>query len=169
LGEIRLPARQAGSSIMPGKVNPVIPEAVTQAAMMAIGHDSVITMACGAGSLELNPYMPVIAECLLTSLDLLARGDDILRRHCVDGITVDEARCRAHVDSATAAVTALVPEVGYETAAEIAAAARREGRTIRDVAAAHGISPERFDVLVSPEAVCRLGSPEMPPQKERQP
>ena len=93
-GEIRLPARQAGSSIMPGKVNPVIPEAVSQAAMRVIGHDATITMACAAGSLELNPFLPLVADCLLESLDLLARADDILRRHCIEGLEADEARCR---------------------------------------------------------------------------
>jgi len=79
-GEIRLPARQAGSSIMPGKVNPVIPEAATQAAMKAMGNDSVIAAACAAGSLELNAFLPLIADCLLENLDVLARADDVLAR-----------------------------------------------------------------------------------------
>jgi aspartate ammonia-lyase len=159
-GEIRLPARQAGSSIMPGKVNPVIPEAVSQAAMLVIGHDTSITMACAAGNLELNPFLPLVAHCLLENLELLSRADDILRRHCVEGIEADEARCQAHVASSTAAATALVPVLGYEGACEVANTARLKGRPVRDVATESGrISAIDFDALVSPEAVCRLGSP----------
>jgi aspartate ammonia-lyase len=85
LREIRLPARQAGSSIMPGKVNPVIPEAVSQVAMLVMGHDATIAFACASGSLELNPFLPLVAACLLESLELLARADDILCRHCMCG------------------------------------------------------------------------------------
>ena len=161
LGEIRLPARQAGSSIMPGKVNPVIPEAVSQAAMRVIGHDATITMACAAGSLELNPFLPLVADCLLESLDLLARANDILRRHCVEGIEADEARCRELVENSTAAVTALVPALGYERAAEVAKLARANGQTIRKTVVAQGwLTGEQFDELISPEAVCRLGTPD---------
>jgi len=157
-GEIRLPARQAGSSIMPGKVNPVIPEAVSQAAMRVIGHDATITMACAAGSLELNPFLPLVADCLLESLDLLARADDILRRHCIDGLEVDEARCRRHVENSTAAATALLPVLGYERAGEAARLAAENNRSIRDTVIAQGwLTGGEFDVLISPEAVCRLG------------
>jgi aspartate ammonia-lyase len=161
LGEIRLPPRQAGSSIMPGKVNPVIPEAVTQAAMKVIGNDASITLACASGSLDLNPFLPLVADSLLESLDLLARSCDVFRRHCVDGIEADEARCRAHVDSSTATVTALVSSIGYEAAAEVARRSSRSGRTIRAVAIEDGFVDEAtFDTLVSPEAVRRLGSPD---------
>jgi len=158
LGEIILPARQAGSSIMPGKVNPVIPEAVSQAAMRVIGHDSTITMACAAGSLELNPFLPLVADCLLDSLDLLARADDLLRRHCIDGLEVDEARCRRHVENSTAAATALLPVLGYERAGEAAKLAVENNRSIRETVIAQGwLTGGEFDVLISPEAVCRLG------------
>jgi aspartate ammonia-lyase len=159
-GEIRLPARQAGSSIMPGKVNPVIPEAVSQAAMLAMGNDSVIAAACAAGSLELNAFLPLIAHGLLENMDLLTRADDLLCRHCVDGIEADEARCRAQVENSTAAATALVPALGYERAGEAARLARGQGKTLRAVVVENGwMSAAEFDAAISPEAVCRLGSP----------
>jgi aspartate ammonia-lyase len=160
LGEIRLPDRQAGSSIMPGKVNPVIPEAVSQAAMLVMGYDGVIAQACAAGSLELNPFLPLVATCLLESGDLLARAADILRRLCVEGIEADEARCRQHVEGSTAVATALLPVLGYEAACRVAQRARQTGRSIREVALAEGLlTAEQFEALVSPEAVCRLGMP----------
>jgi len=158
LGELRLPPRQAGSSIMPGKVNPVIPEAVTQAAIMAIAHDQALTLAVSLGSLELNAFMPLVAHSLLESLDLLARGCDILRRHCVLGLGADEARCRAQVENGTAAATALLPLIGYEQAAALAAEARSTGRGLKATAVASGlVSAEQFDQLTSPEAVGQLG------------
>jgi aspartate ammonia-lyase len=159
-GEIRLPAVQAGSSIMPGKINPVIPEAASQAAMFVIGHDATITMACAAGNLELNAFLPLVAACLLDSLDLLARACDILRTRCVEGIQADEQRCRAHVEGSTATVTALLPRLGYERASEVAAKAQQTNRTIRDIVLADGLlTSEEFEELVSPQAICRLGSP----------
>ena len=159
-GEIRLPARQAGSSIMPGKVNPVIPEAVSQAAMRVMGHDVTITMACASGSLELNPFLPLVADSLLDSLDLLTRANDILRRHCVEGIEADETHCRELVENSTAAVTALLPVLGYERAGEAAKLARANRQSIRQTVIAQGwLTGEQFDELISPEAVCRLGTP----------
>ena len=161
LGELRLPARQAGSSIMPGKVNPVIPEAVSQAAMRVIGHDAAITMACASGSLELNPFLPLVADCLLESLDLLARADDILRCHCIAGIEADETRCGRHVENSTAAATALLPVLGYERVGEAAKLARKKNQSIRETVVMQGwLTGGEFDVLISPEAVCRLGTPE---------
>ena len=129
LGEIRLPARQAGSSIMPGKVNPVIPEAVGQAAMVVMGHDPLIAQAAAAGSLELNQFLPLVAACLLESLLLLQRACHMLRRSCVEGIEADEAACRRHVEASTAAATALVPEIGYDAACEVVKAAAASGAT----------------------------------------
>ncbi|HOA72358.1 MAG TPA: aspartate ammonia-lyase [Phycisphaerae bacterium] len=158
IGEIRLPQRQSGSSIMPGKVNPVIPEAVSQAAMRVMSNDAAIAVACASGNLELNPFLPLVADCLLESIDLLARSCDILRRLCVDGIEADETRCRQEVQASTAAATALVPVLGYEGASELAWRALRAGRTIREQVALEEIMlPEDFDALVSAEAVCRLG------------
>jgi aspartate ammonia-lyase len=159
VGEIRLPARQAGSSIMPGKVNPVIPEAVSQAAMMVMANDQAITQACSMGSLELNPFLPLIADCLLGSLDLLANSCSIFRRLCVAGIEPDLKRCAQHVHSATAVVTALVEEIGYSAAQDVANAASAEGKTVRQVVLARGLmTADEFDRMISPERVTRLGS-----------
>ena len=158
-GEIRLPPRQSGSSIMPGKVNPVIPEAVTQAAIVVMANDQAIAQACAMGNLELNAFLPLIADALLGSLDLLRNACRIFREHCVDGIKVDEERCRAHVEGATASITAMVEDLGYEKAQIFAARARAEGKSVREIILGDGIlSPERFDRLVSPENVTRLGS-----------
>jgi aspartate ammonia-lyase len=160
LGEIRLPAVQGGSSIMPGKVNPVIPEAVSQAAMLVMGHDVTIGLACASGSLELNPFLPLVAHCLLESLDLLAGACRILRESCVDGIEADEARCRRHVETSTATVTALLPAIGYDAASEIAAEVESSGRGVKEVALDQGrLTEEEFEALITPEAVCRLGMP----------
>ena len=158
-GEIRLPARQAGSSIMPGKVNPVIPEAASQAAMMVMAHDQAITQACALGNLELNPFLPLVADALLNSLDLLANACSILYRFCVVGLEADEERCRRQVDGATASVTALVERIGYQAAQEVAAAAAAAGQSVREVVLERGLLREgEFETLVSPENVTRLGS-----------
>jgi aspartate ammonia-lyase len=161
LGEINLPPRQAGSSIMPGKVNPVIPEAASQAAMQVMANDQAIAQACALGSLELNPFLPLVADCLLGSLDLLERAATMLREKCVEGITANAARCAQAVDSATATVTALLPAVGYERALEIARRAREDGCPVRTVAVDGGyVTEAEFAELTSPEAVTRLGSVE---------
>jgi aspartate ammonia-lyase len=161
LGEIRLPRRQAGSSIMPGKVNPVIPEAVSQVALLVVGYDTTIAMACGLGSLELNAFLPLVADCLLASLTYLARGCEILRRLCVEGIEADEARCAAHVNASSAAATALVPEIGYDDACRLVGEAASQGATVRDLVVAEGIlTGEQYDELLTAEAVCRLGQPQ---------
>jgi aspartate ammonia-lyase len=160
-GEIRLPARQAGSSIMPGKVNPVIGEAASQAAMLVMGHDATLAMACAAGSLELNPFLPLVAHCLLESMDLLARADDILRRHCIEGLEANEARCRKLVENSTAAGTALLPLLGYERAGQAMRLAAENHRSLRDTVVAQGwLTAGEFDIAISPEMVCRLGTPE---------
>ena len=164
LGEIRIPARQAGSSIMPGKVNPVIPEAVSQAAILVMANDQAIAHACSLGNLELNAFLPLVADALLGSLDLLRNACRILNLYCVAGLEADEARCRAHVNGSTAAITSLVEALGYERAQQIARHAQTAGLTVREAAAASGwITEEEFDRLVSPENVTRLGSP---PAKE---
>lgn len=160
LGEIILPPRQAGSSMMPGKVNPVIPEAVSQAAIMVMANDQAIAHACSLGNLELNAFLPLVADALLGGLDLLAGSCSILRRFCVEGMKADEARCRRNVEGATVTVTALVPAIGYEAAQDIAKTARAEGKTIRAVVLERGLlTAERFEELILPEAVMRLGSP----------
>ncbi len=156
--EIRLPVRQAGSSIMPGKVNPVIPESVIQAGTQVIGNHTVIANACAAGHLELNAFLPLVTANLLDSIDLLTTACDILRRHCVEGIEADEFKCRQYVENSTAAVTALVAELGYEKCSRIAKEAQGKNMTIRQIVLGQKLlSNERFDELISPEAVCRLG------------
>jgi aspartate ammonia-lyase len=161
LGEIELPERQAGSTIMPGKVNPVVPEAVAQAGMMVLGYDAVIAHATSAGNLELNQFMPLIASALLDELDLLRNACRILRVHCVVGIRANAERCRRFVESTTATVTALVEELGYDKAEALVKESRASGKSLRQLAEEkYGIPAARFDELVSPEAVNRLGSPE---------
>ena len=163
LGEIRLPARQAGSSIMPGKVNPVIPEAVAQAAIAVMGHDQMILQAVGGGNLELSQFLPLVADSLLTSIDLLTNACDIFARHCVSGIEADERRCRQNVHNSTALLTALVDRIGYDAAEQIAreaAAAGPDGeRDIRRLVLDRGlVSTEEFEELTSPQRVTKLGS-----------
>ncbi len=167
LGEIILPARQAGSSIMPGKVNPVIPEAASQAAMLVMGFDSTIAMACASGSLELNPFLPLVAACLLESLRVLTAATEMLRRFCVEGIEANEARCRAHVENSTAAATALLPALGYDRVCEVARLAAAGGKTVREVVTVAGwLTVAEFDALITPEAVCRLGSERFAERRE---
>ncbi|HKI37733.1 MAG TPA: aspartate ammonia-lyase [Gemmataceae bacterium] len=161
LGELRLPPRQAGSSVMPGKVNPVIPEAVGQCAIAVLGHDHALTTACCGGNLELNQFYPLIADSLLTSLDLLRRACRVFSERCVAGLEADAGRCRQRVESAVAAATALVDVIGYEPAQELAATARREGKGIKQLVLERGLLTAcEFDRLVAPEAVTRLGSTE---------
>ncbi len=160
LGEIRLPPCQAGSSIMPGKVNPVIPEAVSQAALVVFANDQAITTACALGSLELNPFAPLIADKLLENLDLLTQACTIFNQHCVAGLTADAARCRAHVENSTAVATALVEKLGYETASVVASAASATGRTVRQIVIERGLMMgDDFDEAISSAQVMRLGTP----------
>ena len=159
LQEIHLPARQGGSSIMPGKVNPVIPEAVTQAAMMVFGHDVTLTQACAAGTLELNPFLPLVAHCLLNSCDLLANACYILRTYCVQDMQANEAQCQAHVNTSTATATALIPALGYDRISEVLKAIQATGEPLKEYVIAQGLlDEETFNELITPEAVCRLGS-----------
>ena len=118
-GEIRLPPLQAGSSIMPGKVNPVIPEAIAQAAIAVMGHDQMICQAVSGGNLELSQFLPLVADSLLGSLDLLTAACDMFARQCVAGIEAHEEQCRWHVAGATAAATALVDRCGYTTVSQL--------------------------------------------------
>ncbi|MCE5303018.1 MAG: aspartate ammonia-lyase [Planctomycetaceae bacterium] len=159
LGEIRLPPRQAGSSIMPGKVNPVIPEAVAQAAIAVMGHDQMIAQAVGGGNLELSQFLPLVADSLLTEIDLLADACDIFARHCVAGLEACPERCRRNVCNSTAVLTALVERIGYEAAERLARAAADGHADLRQMAIDQKLlTAEEFDVLVSPERVTKLGS-----------
>ncbi|HYO17351.1 MAG TPA: class II fumarate hydratase, partial [Dermatophilaceae bacterium] len=138
LGEIRLPALQPGSSIMPGKVNPVVPEAVLMVCAQVIGNDAAITAAGAAGNFELNVMLPVIGRNLLESLTFLASACRILADRCVDGITADEQRCLDLAQGSPAIVTPLSRYLGYEGAAAVAQQSVREGRSIRDIVLARG-------------------------------
>ena len=159
IAELSLPQRQAGSSIMPGKVNPVIPEAAMQAAMQVMANDATIAMAVANGNLELNAFMPLIAEALLGSIELLTNAVDIFRRFAVEGMEADEDACRKGVDTSTAVATALVEVIGYEQAAGIAQEALKTGKTIREIVLLKGImSLADFKQLTSPEHVNKLGS-----------
>ncbi|MDP2876460.1 MAG: aspartate ammonia-lyase [Holophaga sp.] len=159
LGELKLPPRQAGSSIMPGKVNPVIPEAVTQAAILSMAHDQAIAFAVSQGSLELNAFLPLVAHSLLESFDLLARACTILRSHCIEGLEADEARCRRHVENGTAATTALLPLLGYDTVTKLMERAQSAGVSIKKQGVEEGLFTEtEFQEAITPEAVNRLGS-----------
>lgn len=158
-GEINLPPMQAGSSIMPGKVNPVIAEAVAQAAIFSFGNDLVITQSASLGNLELNQFMPLIAHALLENISALSNACKIFAEKCVSGITTNEEICRKNVENSTASVTALIPEIGYEKASEIVKISRNKGINIKSAAIESGfVSSETFDLLVSPEAVCKLGN-----------
>ncbi|MDE2385747.1 MAG: aspartate ammonia-lyase, partial [Alphaproteobacteria bacterium] len=141
-GEIRLPAVQAGSSIMPGKVNPVIPEVVNQIAFQVIGNDLTVTMAAEAGQMQLNAFEPVIAFNILQSMRMLTRGMKVLREKCVDGIEADAARCKALLEHSLVAVTAINPYVGYAKASAVAKEALASGQSVRAVVLAKGLMTE---------------------------
>ncbi len=133
LAEIRLPDLQPGSSIMPGKVNPVIPEAVCQVVAQVIGNDAAVAFGGAAGNLELNVMLPVLARNLLESIRLLASISRLLADRCVDGIEADEERCRRYAESSPSVVTPLTRYIGYEEAAAVVKASMAEQKTIREV------------------------------------
>jgi aspartate ammonia-lyase len=162
LGEIRLPARQAGSSIMPGKVNPVIPEAVAQAALAVMGHDQVIVQAVSGGCLELSQFLPLVADSLLTTLSLLTAACEIFARFCVEGIAADSQRCLQQVHNSTAVITALVDHLGHHVADELVRIAHGGPKSLRQLVLERGLMTEaEFKLLVSAERAMQLGSPEM--------
>ncbi|GAB3996133.1 class II fumarate hydratase [Nocardioides marmoraquaticus] len=138
LAEIRLPDLQPGSSIMPGKVNPVLPEATLMVCAQVIGNDATVAHAGASGSFELNVMLPVMARNLLESIRLLANVAPVLAERCVDGIEADVERCRAYAESSPSVVTPLNKHIGYEEAAKVAKAALKEGRTIREQVLAMG-------------------------------
>jgi fumarate hydratase class II len=138
LAEIALPDLQPGSSIMPGKVNPVLPEATLMVCAQVIGNDTAVTVAGASGNFELNVMMPVMARCLLESVRLLSNASRLLADRTVDGITAREERCRAYAESSPSIVTPLNRLIGYEAAAKIAKQAVAEGKTIREVVLEHG-------------------------------
>jgi aspartate ammonia-lyase len=156
IGEIALPAVQAGSSIMPGKVNPVIPEVVNQIAFEVIGNDITVTMAAEAGQLQLNAFEPIIAHSLFKSLQHLAAGCRTLGERCVKGITANRERARRLLDESTALVTALTPFIGYARATEIAQAALATSARVYDLVLEKQLmSREELDRLLSPEMLTK--------------
>jgi aspartate ammonia-lyase len=158
LAEIRLPPVQPGSSIMPGKVNPSVPEMVNQVCYQVYGCDAAITAACEAGQLELNVMMPVIAWNALHATRILTNALGVLQTRCVAGIQADEARCRELLDRSTALATALSPYIGYAATAEIAKLAVATGRSIRDVVRDRKLLPDDvLDRILSAEAMTSPG------------
>lgn len=156
INEINLPAMQPGSSIMPGKVNPVIPEVVNQIAFQVIGNDLTVTLAAEAGQLQLNVMEPIIAHSLFESIEVLKNGMSTLKHRCIDGITANVDHCRRMVHNSVGLVTALSPELGYEIASQVAKEALEQERSIYDLVLEKKLlSKEALDRLLSPEAMIR--------------
>lgn len=157
-GEINLPAKQNGSSIMPGKVNPVIPEVVNQVAFNAIGNDMTITMAAEAGQLELNAFEPIIFYCLFQSIDTIAYAVNTFVDNCVIGITANETRCRYFVENSVGIITAICPYVGYQKAAEIAKEAIKTGESVRKLIIEKGLlTKEQMAEIMDPVQMTEPG------------
>lgn len=151
-GEINLPPRQPGSSIMPGKVNPVIPEVVNQVAFRVIGNDITITIAAEAGQLELNVMEPIIVHCLIESIEMLSNAMETLREKCIVGITANVEVCRNMVYNSIGLVTALNPYIGYETSTMLAKEALESGRGVYDLVIEHKLmSKDELDNILRPE------------------
>jgi aspartate ammonia-lyase len=156
--EIKLPQVQAGSSIMPGKVNPVIPEMAGQTALQVMGNDQVIAAAASAGQLELNAFMPLIAHSLLSSLDMLIRTVNLLTEKCVRGIRADEVRCRRWLEESHGFITALTPHLGYEQSSELVKKAIHENKNLRQLIIESGLfTAEDLEALFTPGELTRPG------------
>ncbi|NIM04982.1 MAG: aspartate ammonia-lyase [Armatimonadetes bacterium] len=154
LGEIQLPAVQPGSSIMPGKVNPVMAEMMAMVCFQVIGNDTAIAAACQAGQLELNVMMPVMAHNLLGSMTILTNSLRVMSERCIRGITANEERCRQYAERSLGLVTALSPQLGYHQAALIAKEAVSTGKSIRQLVEEKGLlSSEELERLLSPESL----------------
>ncbi|MDF1559886.1 MAG: aspartate ammonia-lyase [Bacteroidales bacterium] len=152
INEINLPPMQPGSSIMPGKVNPVIPEVVNQIAFKVIGNDLTVTMAAEAGQLELNVFEPVIVKSLFESIEILSNGMTTLRIRCIDGITANEEHCRSMVYNSIGLVTALVPFIGYDASNKLATEALTSNRSVYDLVLEQGLlTRAQVDQILAPE------------------
>ncbi len=166
LGEINLPARQPGSSIMPGKVNPVIPEVMSQICFKVIGNDMCVTMASEAAQMELNAMEPVTAQCNFESVDLMINGFETLRIRCVEGISANEDKCRSYVHNSIGIVTALNPVIGYKNSTKIAKEAMETGRSVCDLVLEHGIlTKEDLDTILAPENMIKPVKLDIKPKK----
>jgi fumarate hydratase class II len=155
LGELRLPALQKGSSIMPGKVNPVICEVVLQVSAQVVGNDAAITVAGSQGQFELNVRVPLIARNLLDSIKLLGAACRLLDTKCVQGIEADEEMAERHAEATLATATALNPHIGYDRATEIVMEAHASGRPLREVAREMGVSEEILDQALDHRRMAR--------------
>jgi len=152
LNEINLPPMQPGSSIMPGKVNPVIPEVVNQIAFKVIGNDLTVTLAAEGGQLELNVFEPVIVQSLFESIEMLKNGMNTLKYRCIDGITANEERCRNMVHNSIGLVTALNPYIGYEASTQLAKEALVSNKSVYDLVLQKGLlSKQQLDTILAPE------------------
>jgi fumarate hydratase class II len=160
LGEIQLPETQPGSSIMPGKVNPVIAESVTMVCAQVIGNDVTVTVGGQAGNFELIVMLPVMAYNLLQSIELLATASNNFAVRCIEGITPNKERCQSLIEQSLAMCTALAPEIGYEAAAKLAKEAYRSGKTVREVAKEQNVLPEKqLNELLDPWRMTEPGGP----------
>ncbi|MGL3805562.1 aspartate ammonia-lyase [Paeniglutamicibacter sp. R2-26] len=161
--EIILPAVQAGSSIMPGKVNPVIPEVVNQVAFRVVGADATVTMAAEAGQLQLNAFEPVMADCLLESMQWLTAACHTLRTRCVDGIEANEPVLARRMEESVSVVTGMAPLIGYAAAAMLAKESLATGRSVRELVLDRGLlGADRLDALLSPAVLAGLPAPASP-------
>jgi aspartate ammonia-lyase len=159
INEINLPPMQPGSSIMPGKVNPVIPEVVNQIAFKVIGNDLTVTLAAEGGQLELNVFEPVIVQSLFESIEMLKNGMRTLKYKCIDGITANEARCRALVENSIGIVTALNPVLGYETSSQLAKEALDKNIGLYELVLQKKLlTKEKLDDILKPENMISPGS-----------
>ena len=166
LGEFNLPAMQPGSSIMPGKVNPVIPEVMNQICYKVIGNELCVTMAGDAAQMELNAMEPVMAQCDFESVDLMINGFETLRKRCVEGITPNIERCRKEVHESIGVVTALNPVIGYKNSTKIAKEALETGRSVYDLVLEHGIlNKEELDTILAPENMIKPVKLDIKPKK----
>lgn len=158
LGELFLPERQPGSSIMPGKINPVIPETVNQVAYQVIGNDLAISLAVENGQFELNVMEPVMAYNLFNSLTILTNVVNTLNDKCVKGIMANEERCREMIDKSVGIVTALLPHIGYEQASSIAKESLKTGNSVKELVIAGGLlTASQLEIILSPEEMTRPG------------
>ncbi|MBQ9844485.1 MAG: aspartate ammonia-lyase [Oscillospiraceae bacterium] len=155
LAEITIPAKQNGSSIMPGKINPVIPEVMNQCCFAVMGNDFTVTMACEAGQLELNAFEPVVFNRIFDSIKLLKNGIRTLIVNCIDGIVANEERCKDLLYHSTGFVTALCPVIGYKASADIAKKFLKDGTPIVEGALAMGVTQEQLDEVLNAEKLCR--------------
>jgi fumarate hydratase class II len=158
LAEIRLPDLQPGSSIMPGKVNPVLPEAVTQVCAQVIGNDATVAFAGSQGNFELNVYLPVMGQNLLESIRLLANVSLLFADRCIAGIEADVERCRAYAESSPSLGTSLNPYIGYEAAADVVKTSVRTGRSVREIVRERGLmTDEQLDQALDVLSMTRGG------------